>query len=148
MRTDDQDSDLPGARPVAAEDTGDARMPDAHAVRLHETWTVLEMTSWARDVLGLSRPQIAGALGVTAATVRRWECGETTPRGRHRVQCDALQHLRALLKAVFTSPLEAMTWLRTSPGIGDGVPPLEMITTGAITPLVGVLASLESGAFL
>jgi len=40
-----------------------------------------------------------------------------------------------------------MTWLRTAPGIGDGVPPLEIITSGAITPLVGVLASLEAGTF-
>ena len=122
-------------------------MTDAHAVPLRETWTDLEMTAWARDVLGLSRAEIAGALGVTAATVRRWERGATTPRGRHRLQCDALQDLRALVEAVFTSPAQVMTWLRTAPGIGDGVPPLAMITTGAITPLVGVLASVESGAF-
>ena len=72
MRPDDQDSDRPGARPGAAEDTGDSRMPDAHAMPRHETWTVLEMTSWARDVLGFSHAEIAGALGVTAATVRPW----------------------------------------------------------------------------
>ncbi len=113
-----------------------------------ETWTVLEMMVWTRDTLGFSHAQIAGALGVTGATIRRWQSGETTPRGRHRIQFDALQDLRALLAEVFTAPADAMTWLRKSPGIGDGVPPLDMIKTGAITPLVGGLATVESGAFL
>ena len=105
------------------------------------------MTAWAHDVLGFTRAEIAGALGVTATTIRRWERGATAPRGRHRIQFDALQDLRALLDAVFATPEHAMRWLRQSPNIGDGVPPLTMIATGAITPLVGVLASLESGAF-
>ena len=111
------------------------------------SWTTHAILAWARGTLCLPETEIAGALGVTAPTIRRWERGASAPRGQYRTQIVALQDLRALLEAVFASPAHAMTWLRNAPGISDGVPPLDMIKVGAITPLVGVLASLESGAF-
>ncbi|MFD5322269.1 helix-turn-helix domain-containing protein, partial [Streptomyces sp. NPDC127098] len=37
-----------------------------------------------REVAGLSRPQVAGALGVSTSTVAGWETGRSEPRGEHR----------------------------------------------------------------
>ncbi|NJP65521.1 helix-turn-helix domain-containing protein [Streptomyces spiramenti] len=37
-----------------------------------------------REAGGLSRAQVAAAVGVTSDTLRRWEAGETTPAGEHR----------------------------------------------------------------
>lgn len=98
--------------------------------------------------LGFSVSEVGNSVGATAKTVGRWQRGETTPRSRHLTQFVAFQSFRALLDAVFATPEHAMTWLRKSPGFRDGIPPLDMLRTGAITPLVGVLASIENGAFL
>ncbi|MEU1128071.1 helix-turn-helix transcriptional regulator, partial [Streptomyces sp. NPDC005899] len=38
-----------------------------------------------REARALSQDQVAAALGVTTATVRAWEKGRTSPRGRRRV---------------------------------------------------------------
>ncbi|MGW1935140.1 helix-turn-helix domain-containing protein, partial [Streptomyces sp. NPDC001919] len=37
-----------------------------------------------REALALSEEQVAEAMGVTKATVRSWETGRSTPRGRKR----------------------------------------------------------------
>ncbi|MDV9193758.1 helix-turn-helix transcriptional regulator, partial [Streptomyces sp. SR27] len=37
-----------------------------------------------REALALSEEQVAEAMGVTKATVRAWETGRSTPRGRKR----------------------------------------------------------------
>ncbi|MFF8835786.1 helix-turn-helix domain-containing protein [Streptomyces sp. NPDC015130] len=58
--------------------------PPATRLRLREAW-------------GLSRPQVAAAFGVTAATVRHWESGRSSPRGaRRRAYAELLTGLAAM----------------------------------------------------
>ncbi|MBB0247433.1 helix-turn-helix domain-containing protein, partial [Streptomyces alkaliphilus] len=37
-----------------------------------------------RTAAGLTRTRVAGAIGVTPETVRKWETGATDPSGEHR----------------------------------------------------------------
>ncbi len=107
----------------------------------------------ARVTLGLADQKIGTALGVGAPTVRRWERGDTHPRGRHlrQRQIDAPHDFRALLAAVVATPEAAQTWVHDA-----AVPPRDItpratiIARGdsSIARVVGVLASMESGAFL
>ncbi|MFJ3879901.1 helix-turn-helix domain-containing protein [Streptomyces sp. NPDC090077] len=43
-----------------------------------------EERRWLRESGGLTYEEVAAEVGVTAATVRSWECGRTEPRGRTR----------------------------------------------------------------
>jgi transcriptional regulator with XRE-family HTH domain len=113
-----------------------------------EPWTAADMIAWARAVLGLTVAEIAAAFGVTAATVRRWERGGSVPYSRQRTQFDALIDLRALVNAVFATPTQAQAWLQAPFGSERGNSPQQMFRSGAITPLVDVLATIEFGAFL
>lgn len=63
-----------------------------------------------REAKSLSEDQVAAAVGVTRATVRSWETGRTSPRGRKRA-------LYAKVLAAETKP-EAEP--EASPGAGPG----------------------------
>ncbi|MEU3883378.1 helix-turn-helix domain-containing protein, partial [Streptomyces californicus] len=70
-----------------------------------------------REAKSLSEDQVAAAVGVTRATVRSWETGRTSPRGRKRA-------LYAKVLAAETKP-EAEP--EASPGAGPG-PGVESVT--------------------
>ncbi|MFE4592099.1 sigma factor-like helix-turn-helix DNA-binding protein [Streptomyces laurentii] len=62
-----------------------------------------------REALALSEEQVAGALGVTQATIRAWETGRASPKGRER------QEAYARLLGVYVEPAapgaERPAWL-------------------------------------
>ena len=62
-----------------------------------QLWTSGMRRAW-RHAAGLTLDQVAERLGVTKMTVWRWESGERTPRGQHRVEYSRL--LRALKDSV------------------------------------------------
>ncbi len=70
-----------------------------------------------REAKSLSEDQVAAAVGVTRATVRSWETGRTSPRGRKRA-------LYAKVLAAETNPEPEP---EASPGAGPG-PGVESVT--------------------
>ena len=60
-------------------------------------WTPAMRKAW-RETAGLTLEQVADELGVTKMTVWRWETGERTPRGEHRMEYSRL--LRAMKDSV------------------------------------------------
>lgn len=48
----------------------------------------------ARQESGLSKAQLARCVGVSSATIRRWECGATVPRGNLRARVAAVLKLQ------------------------------------------------------
>jgi transcriptional regulator with XRE-family HTH domain len=64
----------------------------------------------ARQIKGLSQKALAGKVGVSDATISRWESGEDTPT--------AYQHLKALAEAL-TQPVEYFTNDASPPPIID-----------------------------
>jgi len=104
--------------------------------------------AWARDELALVYREIGQAVDADERTVRRWVGKEISPKGRHREKIEELRELRHLLAAVFESPEEAEKWLHTSVRAFRGRTPLSVIREGQVQEVIGVLATIESGAYL
>lgn len=129
---------------VAASDAYAARIQAEH---VHAPGTMAALSAWAQTTLGLSPSESARALGVTVATLRRWQRDETSPHGRQLRQCNALYALRALIDTVLPASGRAMRWLTTTPGLAGSTSPLDMIRAGAIAPLVWVLSTIDPDPF-
>ncbi|WP_328310784.1 helix-turn-helix transcriptional regulator [Streptomyces sp. NBC_00442] len=82
-----------------------------------------------REAKALSEAQVATALGVTRATVRSWETGRTTPRGRRRA---SYARLLAAYEAE-TSPQSAAQPAADSAG-APGVPPAAPAEPSPVAP--------------
>ncbi|MFG3317435.1 helix-turn-helix domain-containing protein [Streptomyces sp. NPDC048171] len=71
-----------------------------------------------REAASLTQAQLADRMGVTRATVRTWESGRTTPRGRKREAYAAL--LKTLVEeesaAAKPAPVPVVVAVRTGPG--------------------------------
>ena len=71
-----------------------------------------------REAASLTQAQLADRMGVTRATVRTWESGRTTPRGRRREEYAEL--LKALAEeesaAAKPAPVPVVVAVRTGPG--------------------------------
>ncbi|MBK0374891.1 helix-turn-helix domain-containing protein [Streptomyces sp. RB110-1] len=76
-----------------------------------------------REAKSLSEDQVAAAVGVTRATVRSWETGRTSPRGRKR----------ALYAKVLAAETKPGAEPEASPGAGPG-PGVESVTEPTAGP--------------
>lgn len=103
--------------------------------------------AWARRTLKLTYREIGVVLHADERSVRRWEGGTVRPRGHHRARVEQLRDCRELLHAVFESTAAAVAWLHTSMRGLQGQTPIAVIRQGGVGPLVGILATLESGAY-
>jgi hypothetical protein len=125
----------------------DASVARIRADHLYRPGTMSALLAWAQTTLGLSPCEIARALGATVPTLRRWQRGETSPRGKQLEQCDAFYALRAILDTVFATSDRALRWLTATPALADSTSPLDMIRAGAIAPLVWVLSTIDTDPF-
>jgi ribosome-binding protein aMBF1 (putative translation factor) len=107
-----------------------------------------EAVGWARAELNLAYTEIGHAVEADERTVRRWAGREISPRGRHREKLEELRELRHLLNEVFDSPEQADEWLHSSVRAFRGRTPLALIRAGKVQEVNGVLATIESGAYL
>ncbi|MFI2778266.1 helix-turn-helix domain-containing protein [Streptomyces sp. ALB3] len=100
-----------------------------------------------REAMALSEEEVARAVGVTSATVRSWETGRTSPKGRRRTAYAGLigvaGHASAPPPSVeatgssMTPQTETETGTGTDAGIRAAPPPgesEESRATGALTP--------------
>lgn len=104
---------------------------------------------WARVVLGLSYAEVGSAIGASERTVIRWVQQSHPPRQAHRDGIEKLNELRQLLSTLFGDNVAAaQEWLHEPVPMLRGRTPLSLIVKGQIDDVIGVLAGLESGAFL
>ena len=98
--------------------------------------------------LGLSRGEIAGALGASARTVERWRTGQTYPQHEARERLADLVALEGRLGETFVDPEARRAWLRSgSPYLG-GLTPLEALRAGRADRVRAALEALDSGVFI
>ncbi len=91
-----------------------------------------------REAKSLSEEQVAAALGVTRATVRSWETGRTSPRGRKR---EAYARLIGTADAMSTPPAPP------PPPVEPSVkPPVEPPVESPVEPLTECLAETPTGS--
>lgn len=104
--------------------------------------------SWAHGTLALSFGEIAAAVDADERTVRRWRGKEVAPQARHQASLEALDDLRHLVETVFETPAQLAEWLDTPLKAFRGQSPAAMLRRGRVKDVVGVLATMESGAFV
>lgn len=104
---------------------------------------------WARGTLGLSYAEVGGAVGASERTVIRWANHTHPPRREHREGIERLNELRQLLTAVFgADSMAAQEWLHESVPMLRGRTPMSLVLKGKVDEVIGVLAGLQSGAFI
>lgn len=101
---------------------------------------------WATTALELGIDEVAAAVGASRRTVHRWQGAEAPPSPDHRKKLEELQQLKHLLGEVFRTPDTALEWFHTPvPALGGRTPHFALMEGGA-GPLVGLLASIRTGA--
>jgi putative toxin-antitoxin system antitoxin component (TIGR02293 family) len=103
---------------------------------------------WAHRELELNYSEIGRALGADRRTVNRWRKRQSAPSPEHRERMEKLRMLKYLLEAVFENEADAQEWLHASVPILKGRSPKSLLREGEIDRVLGVLAGMESGAFI
>jgi len=98
--------------------------------------------------LGLSRGELAGALGASARTVERWRTGQTYPQHEARERLADLLALEVRLSETFVDPKAARGWLRSGSSYLGGLTPLEALRAGRADRVRATLDALDSGVFV
>ncbi|MFC1540337.1 antitoxin Xre/MbcA/ParS toxin-binding domain-containing protein [Gemmatimonadota bacterium] len=105
-------------------------------------------TEWAQEKLDLSIVDIAEVLGISRRTIQRWNRKEHVPSRSHLERLEKLNELRFLLESVFRDNDAALKWLWSPCPAFKGKTPISLLLRSEIKPVLGALASIESGAFL
>jgi transcriptional regulator with XRE-family HTH domain len=98
--------------------------------------------------LGVTEPQLAGALGVTPRTLERWRAGERYPQHESRKRLDALMALHERLQTTFLTPEAISTWTHSNNVYLGGLKPADALQVGRIDAVDAALEALDSGIFL
>ena len=98
--------------------------------------------------LGLSRSELAGALGASARTVERWRAGQTYPQHEARERLAELVGVEAHLVETFDDPESGRAWLRSANPYLGGLTPLEVVRAGRTDRVEAALEALDSGVFV
>lgn len=103
---------------------------------------------WAHQELNLNYSEIGRAIGADRRTVNRWRKRQSAPSPEHREKMEKLRMLKYLLDAVFENETDAQEWLHSPVPMLKGRSPKSVLREGEIDRVIGVLAGLESGAFI
>jgi hypothetical protein len=98
--------------------------------------------------LGISRAELALAVGASNQTVERWLADETYPQRGSRKKLDELIGLARRLDESFKTPEGAATWLRAPSGYFGGLTPLDALVRGRIDAVEAALEALDAGVFV
>lgn len=102
----------------------------------------------ARAKLQLDWDEIAAVVGVDRSTIHRWRTQESVPRRMAWSRLAQLEDLLQMLARVFAGPDVARTWIRDSrpDTLGGRVTPLDVMKSGRIDKVLGLLQFLARGA--
>ena len=98
--------------------------------------------------LGLSRGEIANALGASPRTVERWHAGQTYPQHEARERLAELVAVEAHLGETFDDLESRSAWLHSGNPYLGGLTPLEVVRAGRVDRVEAALEALDSGVFI
>lgn len=110
--------------------------------------TLTQLVEDLTDALGLSRADLAHAVGAHARSVERWHTGTAFPQREARERLDALEQLVVRLRQTFTTDDAAHAWLHESSRYLGGLSPVDALRAGRIDRVEAALEALDSGVFL
>ena len=122
-------------------------MPTSTARKLQLTAASTTL-DWASETLDLSYSEIGDLIGVDRRTIYRWRFEESLPSPSHRRRLESVRELRFLLDKVFEDSEKALEWLHRSVPMLRGRTPISLLREGRVDEVIGVLAGLESGAYI
>jgi uncharacterized protein (DUF2384 family) len=99
-----------------------------------------------RDRYDFSYEDVARTLGADRKTLYRWRAEEFGPSEMYRDRVEMLNVLLHLLDETFETETAAGAWLHSAVPLLGGRSPIALLLEGQIDDVVGVLASLQSGA--
>jgi uncharacterized protein (DUF2384 family) len=113
-----------------------------------ESRRISDVITSAHEVFGIEYTTMSRLANVDRRTVLRWKERSHEPSSTARQNLLPLLQLTRLLQEVFRTSEDAREWLRSSvPALGDRIP-VDLLREGRIRPVVRVLATYQSGAFL
>jgi ribosome-binding protein aMBF1 (putative translation factor) len=110
--------------------------------------TLRQLIDELETALGLTRNELAHAIGAHPRSVERWRTGEAFPQNGARERLDALEKLVAHLRETFTTEDAGRTWLRESSRYLGGLSPADALRSGRIDRAEAALEAIDSGVFV
>jgi uncharacterized protein (DUF2384 family) len=98
--------------------------------------------------LGLSRGELAAALGATPRTLERWRAGTTHPQRDARRRLATLLNLDEHLRDTFTDREAAREWLRAPNPYLGGLTPADALRAWRADRVEATLEALDSSVFV
>ena len=107
---------------------------------------VMRILGTLRDEGGLQGKDIANIVSVSPATVSRWYTGKATPDLRTQTVIAELRYVVDRL-AEFYDADETRLWLHTPHQMLQGERAIDLINAGRTEEVLGVIDSLDAGAY-
>lgn len=109
---------------------------------------ISDVITSAHEAFGIEYTTMGKLAKVDRRTVLRWKERSNAPSTAARKNLQPLLQLTRLLQEVFRSEADAREWLHSSvPALRDQMP-VDLLREGKVRPVIGVLATYQSGAFL
>ncbi len=113
-----------------------------------ESRRISDVITSAHEAFGIEYATMGRLAKVDRRTVLRWKERSNAPGTAARRNLQPLLQLTRLLQEVFRSTEAAREWLHSSvPAFGDRMP-VDLLREGRVRPVVRLLATYQSGAFV
>ncbi|NOQ22035.1 MAG: DUF2384 domain-containing protein [Candidatus Aegiribacteria sp.] len=100
----------------------------------------------ALEYLGLSKVELARALGVDRRTIFRYRNRVNVPSRHVRAKMEKLREIQHLLSEIFDGRDAQLNWLCSPVPLLRGSRPIDLLRRGDIDEVLSILAGLHSGA--
>jgi uncharacterized protein (DUF2384 family) len=124
----------------------EAMQASATIVNQFEKTVAKETIEAALEDFGLSRVELASALGVDRRTLLRYRNRVNVPSRQVRAKMEKIREIQHLLSELFDGRDAQLEWLCSPVPLLRGGRPIDLLRRGDMDEVLSVLAGLHSGA--